>query len=105
MKKAIKKKRQKPYDAMDTREFANATRDLDHEMPGLPGKALTVAQHARFRRALRGPGRPRVGKGVKVISLSVEKSLLRRTDQAAAEAGMNRAQFVAKVLKRTLGAA
>jgi hypothetical protein len=98
-----KQERSKPYEAMNAQELARATRDLERERPGLPGKALTAAQRSRFRRALRG--RPSVGQGVKVISLSVEKSLLSRTDAAAAQAGLKRAQFVAKALEQALGAA
>lgn len=45
------------------------------------------------------PGRPKIGKGVKVISLSVEKDLLKRADLYAKQHGMKRTELVAVGLK------
>jgi hypothetical protein len=90
-------KRKKEYTEMTTRELAQATREFDVESPIAPGKALTPAQRKRFEAARKG-GRPVTGEGVQVISLSMEKSLLRRTDAAAQKNHMSRARFVAQAL-------
>ncbi len=95
-------KRTKEYTEMTTRELAEATREFDRESPIPPGKPLTRAQRARFEAARKG-GRPVTGEGVQVISLSVEKGLLRRTDAAARKSRLSRAQFVAQALQFKLG--
>jgi len=91
-------KRTKEYTEMTTRELAEATKEFDLESPIPPGKPLTPAQRARFEAARRG-GRPVTGEGAQVISLSVEKGLLRRTDAAARKNRVSRAQFVAQALR------
>jgi metal-responsive CopG/Arc/MetJ family transcriptional regulator len=44
-----------------------------------------------------------VGKGVQVISLSIEKDLLKRSDQAARKLGVSRAWLVSQGLRAMLG--
>jgi len=51
------------------------------------------------------PGRPKVGKGVKVISLSVEKDLLKQADVYAKRHGMKRTELVAVGLKLAMSRA
>ncbi len=91
-------KRKKEYTEMTTRELAEATKEFDIESVRPPGRPLTAAQRARFEAARKG-GRPVTGEGVQVISLSVEKGLLRRTDAAARKKRLSRAQFVAQALQ------
>jgi hypothetical protein len=50
-------------------------------------------------------GRPKVGKGARVISLSVERGLLELADAYARRTGMSRAQLVARGLENILAAA
>ncbi|HEY4329340.1 MAG TPA: hypothetical protein VGN88_06365 [Phycisphaerae bacterium] len=92
------KVKHKDYTTMTTRELAEATREFDRESPVAPGKPLTRAQRAKFETARRR-GRPTTGEGVQVISLSMEKSLLRKADAAAQKAGKSRAQLVADALR------
>jgi len=94
-------KRTKEYTEMTAKELAEATREFDVEHVRAPGRPLTRAQRDRFEAARRG-GRPVVGEGVQVISLSVEKELLRRADAAARRNGLSRAQFVAQALQMKL---
>jgi hypothetical protein len=61
-------------------------------------KPLTRTQRNLWSKAKRKRGRPRVGKGVAVISLSVEKNLLRKADQLAKSQGISRAALFAKGL-------
>jgi len=52
---------------------------------------MTVAERRQWQRAKRRPGRPRRGKSVRVISLSVEQSLLEKADLASRRSGISRA--------------
>lgn len=60
-----------------------------------PLSAKERVEHMRPKK----PGRPKVGKGVKVISLSVEKDLLKQADVYARRHGMKRTELVAVGLK------
>ena len=58
-------------------------------------------QWQRFKKM----GRPRVGKGAKTISLTVERELLRQADAYAKRHGISRAMLVARGLRAILGSA
>jgi len=53
--------------------------------------------------AMKKMGRPRIGKGAKAISLTVEKALLGRATVFARKHGMKRAELFAKGLKLAMG--
>jgi len=101
----MRKKRTKPHWEMSPEELGQATEQYDKPMPGIPGKPLTPADRARHTRANRKGGRPRVGRGVRVISLSVEKELLSRTDSLAKKRGMTRSALIARGLEALLSGA
>jgi len=101
----MKKPKRKPYWEMNAAELAEATRQYDQPMPGLPGKPLTAADRARHARANRKGGRPRIGGGVRVISLTVERELLARADSLARERGLSRAALFARGLQDLLAKA
>ena len=96
------KKPAKPYWEMNTRELAEATRDLDGDLP--PGflRPLSAKNKALWERMKRKRGRPPIGEGARVISLSVEKSLLKRSDDLARKEGLTRAQLFARALQNLL---
>jgi len=71
---------------------------FDHGVDLRDTKPLTPTQRKLWNKAKRKRGRPRVGKGVAVISLSVERSLLRKADQLAKSEGISRAALFAKGL-------
>lgn len=48
-------------------------------------------------------GRPIEGKGAQVISVSVERGLLNRSDKLAERMGISRSQLIARGLKAVLG--
>lgn len=50
-------------------------------------------------------GRPKVGKGAKTISLTVEMSLLKQADAYAKRHGISRAKLVAQGLQAVIGSA
>jgi len=60
---------------------------------------------AQMRRARRKRGRPRVGRGARVISVSVEKGLLSRSDALARRLKVRRAALIARGLRAVLAAA
>ena len=67
-------------------------------------KPLSGAASKRWGQARRKPGRPRRGKGAKVISVSVERDLLSRSDTLAKDLGLSRAAVVERGLKAVLAA-
>ena len=79
------------FGKMTLRDFDALVSPLDRPIPLSETRPLTAAERRQWQRAKRRPGRPRRGKGARVISLSVEQSLLDRADLAARRAGISRA--------------
>ena len=100
-------KRTKKYNEMTTAELAEATREFDEENVADTFRPMTPAEEAAWRAATgqRPRGRPRVGKGVKVVSLGIEADLLRRADALAKKRRISRAKLVAEGLEAVLGKA
>jgi len=64
---------------------------------------LDARDRERQRKFMRKGGRPKLGKhGVKVIALSVEKDLLKRTDAFAKAKGLKRSELVTQALLKVL---
>jgi hypothetical protein len=77
--------------------------EYERGVPRSELRPLTKAERARWERVKQGRrGRPKVGKGVRVISLSVERGLLERADSYAQENGLTRAQLFARGLAAVL---
>ena len=96
------KKKAKPYDQMTTAELRKATAEFDREFIIDTFRPLTPAQKARWLKAVKKRGRPRQGKGAQVISVSVEKDLLARSDRLARRLGVTRAGLIIRSLSATL---
>jgi hypothetical protein len=96
--------KKKKHTQMTARELAKATTEFDKENVVDRSRPLNAAERARWHKAKRKLGRPKVGKGVKVISLSLERGLLSRADKAAKKLGISRAQLVSQGLERMLSA-
>lgn len=79
------------YGKMTEAEFDALAETLDRPIPLSETRRFTAAEKKQWERAKRRPGRPRRGNGVRVISLSVEQTLLERADQVAQDKGMSRA--------------
>jgi hypothetical protein len=58
-------------------------------------KALHQVARARGRGTARAAGRPRVGKGAKIVPLSIERGLLKQADSFARRHKLKRSQMVA----------
>ncbi len=96
------RKRLKPSWEMTTAELEALTKDLDDEFVAEKFKPLTARERTEWETIKRGRGRPLVGKGAKVVSVSIERDLLARADKAAKRVGVSRARLVAAGLSRVL---
>lgn len=92
----------KPYAEMNVGELAEATAEFNREFIIDSFHPLTPEARARWERAKRKPGRPKEGKGSKVISVSVEKSLLEKCDRLAKRKRVSRASLIARGLRHVL---
>jgi hypothetical protein len=90
---------------MDPKQRAALLAELDREFVADSFGQPDATARARWKRARRKPGRPVVGKGVKVISVSLEKDLLEQSDRLARRLGVSRAHLISRGLRAVLAAA
>ena len=90
------------YQRMKPGELRDATREFEEEMVIEKSRPLTGAERRTWKTARRKPGRPRRGAGAKVISVSVERGLLARSDALAKSLGISRASLVERGLRAVL---
>jgi hypothetical protein len=64
---------------------------------------LTARQRSAWRKFRKNMGRPKIGKGSKVISVSVEKDLLKRVDAFAKRQRMTRSELIARGMRAVMG--
>jgi len=99
----IRKKKQSAYEQFMTlsdpeRERAVARYDNEDLTPGKPLTATDKAQHRRAaRRAKRG--RPQIGKGTKMVPITIERGFLKDVDSFAKQHGFKRSQMVVQGLR------
>ena len=100
------------FDAMSDAEKAKVIAEIEAETPEerrknwKPLSARERAEFESFRKEVlkkRKPGRPVVGKGAKLVAVTIEKDLLERADAYAKRHGLKRAQLIAKGLLRVIG--
>jgi hypothetical protein len=90
--------------ALTDEEKQRQVREFDKEFVAGQFRPLTPEQRKMWDVAKKkSRGRPKVGNGAQVISLSVEKALLKRADARAKAAHMSRSQLVAMALEALLG--
>jgi len=80
------------------------TSDLDREFVTDSFGPPSPRNRARWERAKRKPGRPREGQGAQVISICIEKGLLKQSDGLARRMGISRARLVTRGLRAMLAA-
>lgn len=68
-------------------------------------RPLNARERQQWKRFKAKMGRPKVGKGAKTISLTVEKDLLDQADAYAKQHGISRAKLVAQGLVAIIGSA
>ena len=104
MKTKVKKSVSAKYEKMRPKELKAATSKFDQEFVAEESRALNAEERALWAKARRKPGRPKVGRGVRVISVSVEQDLLGRSDALAQQLGISRASLASRGLKAVLAA-
>jgi hypothetical protein len=92
----------KPYWEMSTAELGRATAEFEREFVVDKFGAPTTTAKARMTRSNKKRGRPTVGKGVKVISVSLEKGLLMKADKLAKRLRVSRARLISRGLEAML---
>jgi hypothetical protein len=93
-------------DAMTDAQRAKLAAELDAQTPEQRDaleQAWTPALRAARQSIRRKIGRPKVGKGSKAISLTVEKELLGRATAFAKRHGLKRAELFTRGLKLAMG--
>src|SRR5579863_8337245 len=96
------------FESLPDDEKERIWRELDRMSPEeieAKSRPLNSGERKLWRRFKRKVGRPKIGKGVKVISVGVEKQLLKQTDQLAKKRGLNRSALVSEALKAMLSSA
>ncbi|MFI5379916.1 MAG: hypothetical protein ACHRHE_11510 [Tepidisphaerales bacterium] len=68
-------------------------------------RPLNARERQQWRRFKAKMGRPKLGRGAKTISLTVEKGLLEQADAYAKQRGVSRASLVAQGLRAVMGSA
>ncbi len=96
------KNRSKPYTRMNARELAAATARFDEEFVIDRSREPTPEERLQWRRAKRKRGRPKQGQGVQIISVSIEKGLLKKTDKLAKKLHTQRTRLIARGLEAIL---
>jgi hypothetical protein len=100
-------KKRSPIDefiALSDAEKEKIVAEFDKEFIADTFKPLTPAQRKWWNRVRRKHGRPRKGLGHKVISVSLEKGLLKRADAFVKKSGTTRAALIARGLESILPA-
>ena len=92
------------YARMTAGELRAATAEFDKEMVFAKSRPLTAEELSWWKKVRRRPGRPRKGRGAKVISVSVEQGLLARSDVLARSLGISRALLIERGIKAVLAA-
>jgi len=92
------------YASLKPSELWEATKEFDREMVVRESRPLGPAERRAWEKARRKHGRPRKGAGVRVISVSVERGLLARSDLLARSLGISRAALIERGLKAVLTA-
>jgi hypothetical protein len=93
------------FEALSDAEKERVWDYFDRKIPLSETRPLTDAEWAQEKKAKKKMGRPKIGQGAKLISVTVEKGLLSRADAYARTQGMKRAELIAVGLALALGEA
>jgi len=90
------------FDALSAAEKERLFQELERGTPEqrrAESTAPSAAERAMLKRIQKKMGRPKIGKGVKIVSVSVEVDLLKQADAYAKRAGMKRAELFTEALR------
>jgi hypothetical protein len=100
------KKTKKNCDEMTQAELREATRVFNAEMPvgpdGLPGRPMNPSERRTWKKVRKKMGRPKIGKGVKRVMISMEKQLLQDSDDFARKHHLSRSQIISAGLRKLM---
>lgn len=92
--------KRKSSSTMTIAELEAAAAIYDHEFADDQFHEMSPANKRRWARVKKKMGRPKIGKGVKVVSISLEQGLLTKADNLAKKLGISRANLVSRGLTR-----
>jgi len=96
----------KRFEEMTAAELRKATEEFDRELPierdGLPGRSMNRGERQRWNQMKKKIGRPKIGKGVKRVMVSLEAQLLKDSDAFARKNHLNRSQLIAVGLRQLM---
>ena len=96
----------KQYNEMTTAELRAATREYDREIPsgadGLSGRPMNTRERKQWNSVKKKMGRPKIGNGVKRVMISLEESLLKKSDGFAKRHHLNRSQMISAGLRKMM---
>ena len=87
------------YGRMGAAELDKEVARFDEEFIADEAKALTQEERVRDQRARRKPRRPRIGNGASRVLITIESTLLRRSDAYAKKIGLTRSALIARGLE------
>lgn len=93
-----KPNREPRWTRMRTAALARATADLDAEFAADSFNPPDAEARARHRSAKRRRGRPRQGLGAKVVSITLERSVLTRASALSRRLGLSRSRLIERGL-------
>jgi Ribbon-helix-helix protein, copG family len=94
--------RAKPISRRNEAELDAMSVEFDREFIADTFGPLTPQAKRRWRHARRKRGRPRVGAGAQPITVTIEKTLLKRVDRIAKRRHTTRAELIARGLHAVL---
>jgi len=98
-------KKSRPITKMSTTALDAMVAEFDREFVADSFGPMDSKARAHLHRAKRKRGRPRVGAGSQVVSVTIEKRLLRKVDRLAKRLGVSRAKLIAVGLLKITKAA
>ena len=101
-RRAVNRRLRGRYGRMSARELDREAAVFDQEFAADRGRPLTPSQRVREQKARRR-GRPRIGKGARRVLVTIERDLLRFTDEYARRHGLTRAALIARGLQSVIG--
>jgi len=91
-----------PYGRMNAAELDEEVAKFDQEFIAETAMPLTAKERVRDRSARQERGRPQVGNGARRVLVTIESSLLRRSDSYAEKHGLTRSALIARGLEALL---
>jgi hypothetical protein len=90
------------YGRMDAAELNKEAAKFDQEFIVETAEPLTAQERVRDQKARRKRGRPRVGGGARRVLVTIESSLLQRSDIYGDKHGLTRSALIARGLEELL---